>query len=74
MQTKEVKSILPICSGLALLLLTSKKVYNTWVKVFRTIPEFKMLNKGDYNLVGIMQVLRLDFQKFRILKILNFHP
>ena len=24
--------------------------------------------------VGILQVLRFDFQKFRILKILNFHP
>ena len=24
--------------------------------------------------MGILQVLRLEFQKFRILKILNFHP
>ena len=24
--------------------------------------------------IGILQVLRFDFQKFRILEILNFHP
>ena len=24
--------------------------------------------------IGILQVLRIDFQKFRILAILNFHP
>ena len=24
--------------------------------------------------MGILQVLRLEFQKFRILEILNFHP
>ena len=26
------------------------------------------------DIFGIVQVLRFDFQKFRILEILNFHP
>ena len=80
-----------------------------WVKVFRIIPEFRILRLtfyrksasksrireiknsfsdlfsvclqaiGHLNLiceyfVGILQVLRLEFRKFRILEILNFHP
>ena len=80
-------------------------VLNAWVKVFRIIPEsrilrlkvsLKILNwvgfygffdlfsvylKTLYHLnlkllifVGILHVLRFDFQKFRIWVILNFHP
>ena len=26
------------------------------------------------NIVGILQILRMEFRKFRILEILNFHP
>ena len=78
--------------------------YNTWVKVFRIVPEFrilrlislKLLNFADSNsffdlfsvylntidhlnlkmliFIGILQVLRYDFQKFRILEIWNFYP
>ena len=80
------------------------------MKVFRIIPEFrilrltfhrnkislKFLNCADANrlfdlfsvylkkidhlnlklliFVGILQVLRFDFKKYRILEILNFHP
>ena len=33
-----------------------------------------MLNLKLLIFIGILQVLRFDFQKFRILEILNFHP
>ena len=85
----------------------NRKIKTSWVKVFRIIPEFrilrltfcvkvslKFLNSADsygfFDLIllylktidhlnfkllifiGILQVLRFDFQKFRILEILNF--
>ena len=38
---------------------------------FKTIAH---LNMKLLIFIGILQVLRFDFQKFRILEILNFHP
>ena len=57
------------------------------VKVFRVFTEYRILRLTFHRkatdhlnlkyceyLVAILQVLRLEFQKFRILEILNFHP
>ena len=68
------------------------------MKVFRIIPEFRILrltfprynsffdvftvdlkiiyhgNLKYYYFEGILQVLKFEFQKFRILEILNFRP
>ena len=61
-----------------------------WVKVFRIKPEFRILRLTfnrksvskfwiNFNFklsifVDILQVLKFEFKKFRILEILNFHP
>ena len=56
----------------------------TRVKVFRINPEFRILRLTLnlinhlklklFTFVGILQVLKFVFLKFRILEILNFHP
>ena len=60
---------------------------HTWVKAFRIVPKYRIfygffdlipvyLKTVDHLnlLIVILLVLRFDFQKFRILEILNFHP
>ena len=43
-------------------------VFSVYLKTIDSV-NFKLLI-----FIGILQVLRYDFQKFRILEILNFHP
>ena len=50
--------------------------YNYWLRLPQVCC-LKTIDHENWNceyLVGILQVLRLEFQKFRNLEILNFHP
>ena len=51
---------------------TQKNLLTRW---FFWAPKTYVKDDGKENIfIGILQVLRFDFQKFRILEILNFHP
>ena len=49
--------------------------FHSFIDIFTVdLKTIKHVNLKYYYFEGILQVLKFEFQKFRILEILNFHP